>query len=145
MNDIRDHLIIGVLGRDPELEHKQGQNGSYDEVSFSLAIERSFGDKTDWYNCRLTGKGANVINDHFRKGNTIYVFGHEESYKTDRDNMVHWIFKVSEFRFPKITQKDVDDYLSRKNASTNGNGTSTTSTETSTKDTFEDIDEDVPF
>lgn len=142
MNDMRDHLIIGVIGRDPEINQRNGQNGPYDEVSFSLAVARSFGDKTDWYNCRLAGKRAQVIKDYFHKGNSIYVFGHEESYKKDGDKTVHWIFKVSDFSFPTITKKDVDDY----NARMRSRGEHTTpSTEQETPDDFEQIDVDVPF
>ena len=152
MSDINDQKLIGIIGRNPELNQRQGQNGPYNEVSFSLAIERTFGDKTDWYNCRLAGKRANVIKDYFHKGNSIIVVGHMESYKKDGDNTVHWIFRMSDFSFNKITQRDVDDFLARKNRSTNGNSASTTSTdgaetsaETSMEDSFEQIDVDVPF
>ena len=141
MHDIHDHLLIGVIGRDPELKQREGQNGPYNEVSFSLAVGRSFGDKTDWYNCRFAGKRANIITDYFHKGNSIYVYGHMESYKKDGDNSVHWIFRMSDFSFPVITQKDVDDFNFRKA----NKGEHAPSTEASTQDTFEQIDVDVPF
>lgn len=143
MSDTHDHLIIGILGRDPELKQREGQNGPYDEVILSVAVERRFGDGTDWLYCKLTGKKAKVINDYFKKGNSIYLFGHMESYK--KDNITHWLFRASDFEFPKITAKDVEDFNSRKAKSNEHAPENEPENEQSEHDTFEDIDEDVPF
>ena len=145
MSDMSDHNLIGIIGRDPELNQREGQNGPYNEVSFSLAVKRRFGDKTDWYNCRLAGKRANVIKDYFHKGNSIIVYGHMESYKSDKDNFIHWLFRMSDFEFIPITQRDVDDFNARKGGKREHVASTEASTESTNGDSFEQIDVDVPF
>ena len=65
LNDIK---IQGYLGRDPELSERQGQNGPYKSVAFSLGVGRDFGDGTDWFRCIMNGKRAEVIDKYFSKG-----------------------------------------------------------------------------
>ena len=124
MNSITLH---GRLGRDPEVDEKNGPNGSFKVASFSIAVNRDYGDETDWFRCEVIGKGAEIIEKFFRKGKPILLRGQMESYKTDRDNLTHWKVKVDHFWF-------CDD----KSSGTAPDGPDP-------KDSFEDIDEDVPF
>lgn len=97
LNDIKLH---GRLGRDPELETKQGQNGPYKRVNFSLAVDRDFGDGCDWFYCVMIGKRAEVIDKYFSKGSEILVSGRMESYKPKNNpDQTSWIVKMSGFDF----------------------------------------------
>ncbi len=92
--------LQGYLGRDPELTEKQGQNGPYKSVSFSIGVGRDFGDGTDWFYCVMNGKRAEVIDKYFSKGSEIIVAGRMESYKPKNDpERTAWIVKVSDFWF----------------------------------------------
>ena len=133
MNEIKLH---GRIGKEPEIDEKQGQNGPFKVATFSFAVDRYYGDKVDWFRCEAIGKLAETIQNYGYKGKPLYIQGSMESYKTDRDEFVHWKVKVQRIEF------ELGD---KKEASTNGNPTSTASTETSMKDSFEQIDTDVPF
>lgn len=125
MNSIH---LEGRLGMDPEVEEKEGKNGTFKIAKFSLAVDRDFGDQTDWFRCEVVGKRAEVIEKYFRKGKPIIVEGRMESYKTDRDNLIHWKVPVEKFWFEK------------------GEGGEHKSTnEPNPSDSFESIDIDVPF
>ena len=117
--------IRGRLGRDPEVTEKDGKNGPFKIARFSVAVDRAFGDETDWFNCEVIGKRADVIGKFFMKGQFISLVGSMESYKT-KDDRIGWRVKVSDFDLPEFGDKGE----TKKSAP---------------KDSFEDIDEDVPF
>lgn len=92
--------IHGYMGRDPELEYRDGRNGRYARVSFSVGVGRNYDDITDWYYCTMNGKRAEVIDKYFSKGSQIIVEGRMESY-SDKDNpkRKNWVLNVSDFDF----------------------------------------------
>ena len=121
--------IKGRLGRDPEVTEKQGKNGTFAVAKFSVAVDRAFGDEVDWFNCEVLGNRANVIDKYFSKGTVITLTGNMFSYKT-KDEQKRWKIKVLDFDLPEFGEHDGD--RNEHKASDQ-------------KDTFEDIDEDVPF
>lgn len=121
--------IKGRLGRDPEVAEKQGKNGTFAVAKFSVAVDRAFGDEVDWFNCEVLGNRANVIDKYFSKGTVITLTGNMFSYKT-KDEQKRWKIKVLDFDLPEFGEHDGD--RNEHKASDQ-------------KDTFEDIDEDVPF
>ena len=70
MNDIKLH---GRLTRDPELT--QGAEPNKDRCNFTIAVDRKFGDETDFFPCVVWGKRAAVIKKYFAKGKEIIVSG----------------------------------------------------------------------
>ena len=137
-------ILHGRIGKDPEVTEKNGNNGPFKKASFSFAVDRIFGDQTDWFRCEATGRIAETIEKYGHTGKPLIVTGSMESYKTDRDEFVHWKVRIQSIEFEKGE---------KKGASTGGNAPSTASTAnnnasteaSTTADTFEDIDEDVPF
>ena len=121
--------IKGRLGHDPEVTEKQGKNGTFAVAKFSVAVDRAFGDEVDWFNCEVLGNRANVIDKYFKKGTVITLTGNIFSYKT-KDGHKGYKIKVLDFDLPEFGEHDGD----RNEHETSDQ-----------KDTFEDIDEDVPF
>lgn len=92
--------IHGYLGRDPEKQTVQGQNGPYNKTTVSVAVSRDFGDDTDWFYCVFYGKKADAVEKFFRKGSQIIVTGRMESYKPKNDpNRTAWILSATGFDF----------------------------------------------
>lgn len=124
-------IIHGYLGRDPELVDKQGQNGPYKQVSFSVGVGRDFGDQTDWYYCIMNGRRAEALAKFFSKGSQIICYGHMESYKPkSTPDQTAWLLKVDSFEFC-----DRKGNQSNQSAQTSGD----------LPDTWEQLDEDSPF
>ena len=133
LNDIK---LQGYLGRDPELTEQQGQNGPYKRVAFSLGVGRDYGDGTDWFYCVMYGKRSEVIEKYFSKGSEIIVSGRMESYKPKNDqNRTAWLVKMSDF------------YFTRNGSGSGSSGSSTKAPAQGepVPDSFEQLEEDIPF
>lgn len=67
------HTIHGRLTRDPEF--KPGDEPTKDRANFTVAVDRKYGDETDFFDCVIFGKRAGVIEKWFGKGSEIIVTG----------------------------------------------------------------------
>ena len=122
-NEITLH---GYLGRDPELSEHEGKKGPYKRVSFSLGVSRDFGDETNWFRCSMIGKRAEVFEKFHKKGSQALVWGRMESYKPKNDpERTAWVVVVTGFDFCE-----------------KGSGSKP---KENVAETFENIEEDVPF
>ena len=95
------NLVVkhGYIGKDPKLGERQGKNGPYKTVFFTLGVSRDYGDETDWYGCEMIGARAEVIEKYFHKGSQILVYGREETYKAKDSNETKHIIRMSGFDF----------------------------------------------
>ena len=130
LNDIKIH---GYLGRNPELEYRDGKNGRYAHVSFSVGVGRSYDDSTDWFFCVMNGKRAEVIEKWFKKGSQIVLSGRMESYQ-DKENQKrkNWVLIVTDF-----------DFCDSNNKGKAGNDQGSQGGEL--PDSWEQLDSDNPF
>ncbi len=72
-------IIVGNLGRDPEVRHFEGNSSV---ASFSVATSETYTDKngekqklTEWHNVVLWGGLAGVAEKYLKKGNLVYIEG----------------------------------------------------------------------
>ncbi|MBI2886077.1 MAG: single-stranded DNA-binding protein [Chloroflexi bacterium] len=79
MRDLNKVLVIGNLGKDPEMRFTA--NGT-PVTSFSLAVNRTYSgtdgerhQETEWFNVVAWNKLAETCNQHLAKGRRVYVEG----------------------------------------------------------------------
>jgi len=79
MAGVNKVILIGNLGRDPELRHTQ--NGQA-VVNFSLATTESWNDKngekverTEWHRIVAWGRTGELCAQYLSKGRTVYIEG----------------------------------------------------------------------
>lgn len=91
-------IVMGTLGRDPELRHTPGGAAVCD---ISLACNRAWKDKQgnkqeacDWIDCVLWGRTAEVCAEYCRKGGSVLIEGRLEVSKWEKDGMKHQRMKV---------------------------------------------------
>lgn len=90
--------IHGRLGRDVELKSYKTKKGDTGTIAkFSVAVNRKFGDETDWFNCTAFGKQGELIANYFKKGSEIILGGSMECNK--HDDKLFWNLMVTEFDF----------------------------------------------
>lgn len=72
-------MIIGELGRDPELRHTSAGKSV---TSFSVGVPRSWHDAdgarhedTDWFMVVSWGNLAEICHQHLRRGERVYIEG----------------------------------------------------------------------
>ena len=85
MASVNKVILLGNLGRDPELRHTP-EGGAV--TSISIATTESWKDKdgkeqekTEWHRVSFFGKLAEVVGEHLRKGHPIYLEGHLQTRK----------------------------------------------------------------
>lgn len=95
MASVNRVVLIGNLGRDPEMRYTQAGEPI---ANFSLATSESWTDKTgnkqertEWHKVEVFGKTAQVVRDYCTKGKQIYLEG---SIRYDE-----WVDKEGNKRF----------------------------------------------
>lgn len=85
MNGINKVILIGTVGKDPEIKYSQSGTAN---VSLSLATNESWKDKsgakqerTEWHRLKFFGKLAEITGQYVKKGQQLYVEG---SLRTDK-------------------------------------------------------------
>ena len=79
MASVNRVILIGNLGRDPEIRYTQGGEPI---ANFSLATSERWTSKagekqerTEWHRVEVFGKAAQVVRDYLSKGRQVYVEG----------------------------------------------------------------------
>lgn len=93
-------IIHGRLTRDPEFTPANADKNQY--CKFTVAVNRSYGDSADFWDCVAFGRRAEVINKYFSRGSEIIVIGRHECdpYTTkDGTKRYPWTLKVDDFDF----------------------------------------------
>jgi single-strand DNA-binding protein len=86
MNGVNKVIIVGTLGRDPEV--KQLTNGGY-ITNLSLATSEKWQDKntdqptekTEWHRVVMFGKLAEIAGQYLKKGRPVYIEGKLQTRK----------------------------------------------------------------
>jgi single-strand DNA-binding protein len=79
MSSVNKVILIGNLGRDPEIRYTQAGEPI---ANFSLATSERWTDKsgqkqerTEWHRVEVFGKQAQVVRDYLTKGRSVYLEG----------------------------------------------------------------------
>ena len=99
MASVNRVILIGNLGRDPEMRYTQGGEPI---ANFSLATSESWTDKTgnkqertEWHKVEVFGKVAQVVRDYCAKGKQIYLEGSIRYDEwTDKDGNKRFTTKI---------------------------------------------------
>jgi single-strand DNA-binding protein len=86
-NGINKAILVGNLGKDPELRYIPSGNSV---TSFPLATSETFKDKsgnrqtrTTWHNVVIWGKLAEIANQYLKKGSQVYLEGRIDNRSYD--------------------------------------------------------------
>ena len=78
MNGVNKVILLGTLGKDPEIR----QAGQNNVANFSIATSEKFTDragqkqeKTEWHSIVLWGKLADLAGQYLKKGDSVYIEG----------------------------------------------------------------------
>ena len=106
MGTLNKVMIVGRLGKDPEMRYTQGGQGV---CSLSVATDSKWTDKagekhekTEWHRVKAWGKIAESASQYLTKGRLIYVEGRiETSEYTDKSGVKRWSTEIvaSELHF----------------------------------------------
>jgi len=105
MSSVNKAIIIGRLGKDPEVRYTQGGQAV---CSMSVATDSTWKNKggekqskTEWHRVKAWGKLAEVAGEYLAKGRQVYVEGRLETSKYEKDGVDHYSTEIvaSEIKF----------------------------------------------
>ena len=99
MASVNKVVLIGNLGKDPEIRYTQGGEPI---ANFSLATSENWTDKsgqkqerTEWHRVEVFGKTAQVVRDYCTKGKQVYIEGSIRYDEwTDKDGNKKYMTKI---------------------------------------------------
>lgn len=132
------HIISGRFVRDPELV--EDADVARTRAKFTVAVDRSYGDESDFFDCIVFGKRANVIDKWFGKGSEIVLMGEGRlnSY-TGKDGVKRKSYTIVVEKFSFCGSKNDskrDDHNEHSERDERDDRIA---------DTFEDAESDIPF
>jgi len=102
-------MIIGRLGKDPELRYTPG---GQPVANFSVATTESWGggqdkqERTEWHNIVLWGKQAETANTYLKKGRLVYIEGRLQTRKWQaKDGSDRYTTEIVATRFQFLESK----------------------------------------
>ncbi|MDY7002224.1 MAG: single-stranded DNA-binding protein [Thermodesulfobacteriota bacterium] len=112
-------MLIGRLGRDPELRYTQ--SGS-PVANFSMATDESYTDRdgnrvdrAEWHKVVVWSRQAEAVSNYLRKGSLVYVEGRIQTNKwEDRDGQTRYTTEIRadrvQFLDPKSRDAEQENY-----------------------------------
>lgn len=99
MAGINKVILVGNLGRDPEVKYTQA---NVPVANFSIATSESWKDKTtgeweektEWHRVVAWRGLAERAEQKLKKGNTVYVEGRLETRKWEKDGQTHYTTEI---------------------------------------------------
>jgi single-strand DNA-binding protein len=147
MASVNRVILIGNLGKDPEIRYTQGGDPI---ANFSLATNEVWTDKsgqkqerTEWHQIEIFGKAAQVARDYLSKGRQVYIEG-QIRYDEWPDKTTGEKRKATRIRVSGPNSRLVL-LGTRGDGAGRGPGAGPESREAPPSDDFQASDDDVPF
>jgi single-strand DNA-binding protein len=92
-------MIIGRLGRDPEIKYAQSGTAI---CNLSVATSETWNDKntgqkqekTEWHRAVAFGKQAEILERYLKKGDQVYLEGQLQTRSYDKDGQTHYATEI---------------------------------------------------
>ena len=102
-------IIIGTLGRDPEVAYLPNGNAV---CKMSLATDEGYKnkegqqvDKTEWHNVEAFGKLAEIMGEYLLKGHKCYIEGKLRTDEYEKDGIKRYSTKIIANEMTMLTAK----------------------------------------
>lgn len=103
MRGINKVIVVGTLGRDPEINYTSGGTAV---ANLAIATEKKWTDKntgeeqkkTAWHRVKMFGRLAEVAGEYLKKGRQVYIEGELDYGKyTDKDGIERYTTDILAF------------------------------------------------
>lgn len=99
MSGINKVIIMGRLGRDPELRYSQTGKAV---CKFVLATSKKWSDKqtnevrekTEWHRATAWGKAGELINEYCKKGHLLWIEGELSTSQYEKEGQKHFSTEI---------------------------------------------------
>lgn len=98
MKGVNKVILIGRLGRDPEMRYTNGGNAV---AAFSIATAESWKDKrgenqtrTEWHRIVVFGKLAEICGEYLSKGKQVFIEGRLQTRSWEQDGITRYVTEI---------------------------------------------------
>ncbi|MBI1396647.1 MAG: single-stranded DNA-binding protein [Betaproteobacteria bacterium] len=159
MASVNKVILVGNLGRDPEVRYTPDNNAV---ANVSIATTDVWRDKsgekqerTEWHRVAFFGKLAEIAGEYLKKGSQVYVEGRLQTRKwQDKEGQERYTTEIVADRMQMLGSRggmgggsdtaDMDSGGSSYRSSQGGGGRSGSSPSKSGS-SFDDLEDDIPF
>lgn len=120
MASVNKVILVGSLGRDPELRYLQSGEAV---ANLSLATSEKYKDKqgqqqeaTEWHRISFFGRLAEVCGQYLKKGSLVYVDGSIRTRKYQKDGVDHYATEIRGDRMQMLGGPSDEQMRNRKAA-----------------------------
>lgn len=153
MSGVNKAIILGHLGRDPELRYTASGTAV---CNLSVATSRAWRSKesgerqeeTEWHRCVAYDRIAETLGEHMEKGKPVYLEGRLKTRKwTDKGGADHYTTEiiVESFQFVGGRGDDADRPTQEQRENRAAARERTRPAPTKSQTGFDDMDDDIPF
>lgn len=142
MKGVNKVIIIGNLGKDPEVRHMPNGNAV---TRVSIATSESWKDKntgqqnerTEWHRIVFFNRLAEIAGEYLTKGSKIYVEGQLRTNQWDKDGQKHYTTEIIVREMQMLDSRGEAQPKQEEQQNLTGKGFDSPSPE--------DFDDDIPF
>ena len=99
MSGVNKVIIIGNVGKDPEVRYSQGGSAI---ANLTVATSEKWKDKqtgeqkeqTEWHRVSAFGRLAEIICEYVKKGSKVYIEGKLQTRSYDKDGQKHYATEI---------------------------------------------------
>ncbi|MGM0588707.1 MAG: single-stranded DNA-binding protein [Bacteroidota bacterium] len=156
MASLNKAMIIGRLGADPEVRYTQNNTAVANmNVATSERYKDNMGEwkeRTEWHRVVAWGRTAEICNEYLRKGSLVYFEGPIQTRQwEDKDGNTRYTTEIKALRMQMLDSKSDNGSANQSKPAQQGaqqqqaGGKQAANSAVDLNETFEDIDDDLPF
>lgn len=147
-------MIIGRLGQDPEVRYTQDNTAV---ANLSVATGEKYKDKngemkenTEWHRVVLWGRTAEIAQEYLKKGSQVYIEGKIQTRSwEDKDGQTKYTTEIKGYSLTMLDSKGSGGGNNAPHPAESGGsqpaGNQPVNSKVDLNETFDDIDDDLPF
>ncbi|MEX2600122.1 MAG: single-stranded DNA-binding protein [Balneolaceae bacterium] len=140
-------MIIGRLGQDPEVRYTQSNTAV---ATLNLATNERFKDRngefqerTEWHRVVAWGRLAEICQEYLKKGSLVYIEGPIQTREwEDKDGQKRYTTEIKALTMTMLDSRGDGGGGGMQNR---GGGGQKSSSAVDLDDSFDDMDDDLPF
>lgn len=145
MSSLNKAMLIGRLGQDPEVRYTQSNTAV---ANFSLATNERYKDRngefqerTEWHRIVAWGRTAEICQEYLKKGSLVYIEGPIQTREwEDKDGQKKYTTEIK-----ALTMQMLDSRGDQMGGGETSSKPKNSSASVEIDDSFDDMDDDLPF
>lgn len=148
MSSLNKAMIIGRLGRDPDVRYTQSNTAV---ANMSIATSERYKDKsgewketTEWHRVVAWGRTAEICQEYLQKGSQVYIEGPIQTRQwEDKEGQTRYTTEIKALQMTMLDSKR--DNAGAAPSQPKNKASEPMSSSVDLDENFDDIDDDLPF